>query len=194
MVGFLLQLHGVGARGGGHAPEAHRAAGDGELVAAAHLRHGHAVVLGQHGEALLAGADDVVALRQLPEQGGDVGLLDDLEVFVRRIAAQPAHGGGGVEEGYAALGEQCLDVGQAEGLVCCIHQPLAVAEKDKTEYLPHLVGVFYSNVKKPIHSTTQSEASYGDNIQSFLVVSLDMPLMMMAFSIDYMKYHLLRMC
>ena len=54
--------------------------------------------------------------------------------------------------------------------------------------------VFYSNVKKPIHSTTQSEASYGDNIQSFLVVSLDMPLMMMAFSIDYMKYHLLRMC
>lgn len=192
--GFLFQLHGVGARRRGHAPQTHRAASEDELVAGPHLRHGDAVVVGEDGEALLPGADDVVAQRQLLEQGGDVGLLDDFQVFVRGVAAQSAHGRGGVVDGNAALAEQGLDVGQPEGAVLRVHQPLAVAEKHNSKYLPHLVGVFYSNVKEPIHSTTQSEASFGDNIQSFHVVSLDMPLTMMAFSIDYMRYHLLRKC
>ncbi len=62
--GFLLQRHGVGARGGGHAPQAHRAAGDGKLVAGTHLRHGDAIVVGEDGEALLPGAYHIVAQRQ----------------------------------------------------------------------------------------------------------------------------------
>ena len=80
--GFLVQFHGVGAGGGGHAPETHQAASEGELVVRAHLGDGDAIILRQDRKTLLAGADDIVAAGYLGEQQRDVGLLDNLEVFV----------------------------------------------------------------------------------------------------------------
>ena len=139
MVGFLLQRHGVGARGGGHAPEAHRAAGDGEFVVSAHCGYGYAVGLGEGREALLACAHDVAAQRYPLQQGCDVGLLHYQQVLVRGVAAEAPHGGGGVVYGYAALAEQGLDVSLPEGLVCVVHQPLAVAVEHCAEDEPHLV-------------------------------------------------------
>lgn len=75
----------------------------------------------------------------LAQQLRDVGLLDDLQVFVGGVATEAAHGGGGVVDGDAALAEQGFDVGLPEGLVCGVHQPPAVAEEHLAEDLPHHV-------------------------------------------------------
>lgn len=89
--GFLFQLHGVGAGGRGHAPEAQFPwFGDGgavayaqmELVVGAHCGDWNAVILGEDGETFLSGTNDIVAAGNSCQQRRDIGLLDNLEIFV----------------------------------------------------------------------------------------------------------------
>ncbi len=98
-ISFLLQRQGIGAGGGGHAPEAER----GEVHPAANGRDGAVEGLGCEGAGFLAGGDERVARRDAGEEARDVGGGDDLQKGVGGVVFEATYLAGGVVEGQARV-------------------------------------------------------------------------------------------
>ena len=103
----------------------------------AHLWHRDTIVVGKHRKTLLTGADDIVTSRYGGKQRRYVSLLDNLQILVRRVAAEAAHRAGRVVYRDAALAEQRFDVRLFEGVCAFVNQYARVAKKHQSENLPH---------------------------------------------------------
>ena len=112
-LGLLLQRQGVGAGGGGHAPEAE----GGEVHPAADGRDGAVEGLGGEGAGFFACGDEGVAGRDAGQQGGDVGGGDDLQESVGGVVFEAAYLAGGVVEGQTFPGAKLPDSSFVEALL-----------------------------------------------------------------------------
>lgn len=85
-----------------------------------------------------SGAAEVVALRELVQQGSYVGRLDNLKMFVSSIALQTDDGLGGIEDSDASrLAER--DYIAVHEAVVGRAEMLFVGEKDLPDDAPHVV-------------------------------------------------------
>ena len=137
--GFLFQGEGVGSGGGGHAVEAHRTAFEIEFGIFPGGRWGGAEGLAEGVGGFFSGGDNGLALRDLPQQGGDVGRGHYLQELVGGVVFQAADGGGGVVHRYAGSGAEIHYVIQSEFLGGNVHETVLVVEKYQAQNPPHVV-------------------------------------------------------
>ena len=134
-LGFLLQREGVGAGGGGHAPEAE----GGEVHPAADGRDGAVEGLGGEGAGFFARGDEGVAVGDAGQQGRDVRGGDDLQEGVGGVVFEAAHLAGGVVEREAGVGAELPDPGFVEALLPRHAEMILFPEVDDSHDPPEVV-------------------------------------------------------
>ena len=131
----MCQGEGVGAGGGGHAPEGEVF----EFDFAADGRDGAGEAGGGEGGGFFAGGDEGVAAGDLAQEGGDVGGGDDFEEGVGGVVAQASYFTGGVVESEALLSAEGADGGFVEAFLLLDAEVVFVVEVDQAQDAPEVV-------------------------------------------------------
>ena len=138
-IGLFLQWQGIGAGGGRHAPEAKGAAGDPHVDKPSYGRDVAAKGIGSEAGGLLAGGDERSAIRNLGQQGRDVGGGDYLQEGVGGIVLEPAHFGGGVVERQTFLFAEGPDGSLVKTLLARDAKMSLVSKIDEPHNPPEIV-------------------------------------------------------
>ena len=139
---LLLQREGVGAGGGGHAPEAERCpvgAGHDDVNIFAHGRDGAVEGLGDDGAGFFAGGDEGVAMGDAGQHGRDVRGGDDLQEGVGGVVFEAAYLACGVVEREAGVGAELPDPGFVETLFAWHAEMILFPEVDDAHDTPEVV-------------------------------------------------------
>ena len=132
---LLLQREGVGAGGGGHAPEAEGV----DAHPAADGRDGTVEGLGGEGAGFLARGDEGVAVGDAGQQGRDVRGGDDLQEGVGGVVFEAAYLACGVVEREAGVGAELPDPGFVETLFAWHAEMILFPEVDDAHDTPEVV-------------------------------------------------------
>ena len=132
---LLLQRQGVGAGGGGHAPEAE----GGEVHPAADGRDGAVEGLGGEGAGFFAGGDQRMTRWNAGQQGRDVRGGDDLQEGVGGVVFEAAYLAGGIVEGQAFPGAKLPDSSFVEALLAGHAEMILFPEVDDPHDPPEVI-------------------------------------------------------
>lgn len=144
-LGLLLNLHGIGSGGAGHAPPGEGEGRRWEMELEVFADFGNCYIDSQPGEVgaeflagLAACGDHSVAVGHLDEQCHHVGTLYDLEEVVISIVLEPAYLACCVKEGQSLLAAEGYNLLAVKPLVRCLKVSL-VTKVDESLYAPEVI-------------------------------------------------------